>query len=151
MRATIRDRLSLNARAHLTGRANELAVLRQALVQDVPVVIHLHGIPGIGKSALAAAFAEDVRSLSGAALAVECAAVEPTERGLLRELGRLLALLWQFFRFHRYRLRFAFPIRNSYPTDIPRKVPLNCQGSVRMSLGKRGKSVGNHTFFACPG
>ena len=36
-----------------------------------------------------------------------------------------LALLWQFFRFHRYRLRFAFPIRNSYPTDIPRKVPLN--------------------------
>src|SRR3954451_4397882 len=43
---------------------------------------------------------------------------------------RPLSLLWQFFRFHRYRLRFAFPIRNSYPTDIPRKVPLNCQGSV---------------------
>src|SRR3954453_20034076 len=41
-----------------------------------------------------------------------------------------LALLWQFFRFHRYRLRFAFPIRNSYPTDIPRKVPLNCQSSA---------------------
>src|SRR4051812_5030386 len=41
-----------------------------------------------------------------------------------------LPLLWQFFRFHRYRLRFAFPIRNSYPTDIPRKVPLNCQGSA---------------------
>src|SRR3954469_13890681 len=44
---------------------------------------------------------------------------------------RLLALLWQFFRFHRYRLRFAFPIRNSYPTDIPRKVPLNCQSSAK--------------------
>src|SRR5690349_16867662 len=41
-----------------------------------------------------------------------------------------LSLLWQFFRFHRYRLRFAFPIRNSYPTDIPRKVSLNCQGSA---------------------
>ena len=44
--------------------------------------------------------------------------------------GECLALLWQSFRFHRYRLHFAFPIRNSYPTDIPRKVPLNCQGSA---------------------
>src|SRR5690349_19125777 len=41
-----------------------------------------------------------------------------------------LALLWQFFHFHRCHLRFAFPIRNSYPTDIPRKVPLNCQSSA---------------------
>src|SRR5690242_2356836 len=45
-------------------------------------------------------------------------------------LATYLALLWQFFRFHRYRLRFAFPIGNSYPTDIPQKVPLNCQSSV---------------------
>ena len=72
MRATIRDRLSLNARAHLTGRATELAVLHQALVQGVPVVIYLHGISGIGKSALAMAFAEDVRSLSGTALGRVC-------------------------------------------------------------------------------
>src|SRR5689334_16825667 len=49
------------------------------------------------------------------------------------QLRHCLALLWQFFRFHRYRLRFAFPIRNSYPTDIPRKVPLNCQSSARQS------------------
>src|SRR3954470_21060873 len=49
-------------------------------------------------------------------------------------LATYLALLWQFFRFHRYRLRFAFPIRNSYPTDIPRKVPLNCQSSARMAV-----------------
>src|SRR5689334_19028749 len=41
--------------------------------------------------------------------------------------------LGSFFRFHRYRLRFAFPIRNSYPTDIPRKVPLNCQSSATLS------------------
>src|SRR3954468_22110218 len=49
-------------------------------------------------------------------------------------LSDALALLWQFFRFHRYRLRFAFPIRNSYPTDIPRKVSLNCQGSARLGV-----------------
>src|SRR5690242_9988532 len=55
-------------------------------------------------------------------------------------LATYLALLWQFFRFHRYRLRFAFPIRNSYPTDIPRKVPLNCQSSVSQRF--LGSSVG---------
>src|SRR4051812_44060369 len=56
-------------------------------------------------------------------------------------LATYLALLWQFFRFHRYRLRFAFPIRNSYPTDIPRKVPLNCQGSVSVSVSIRPAST----------
>src|SRR5690349_21398660 len=57
--------------------------------------------------------------------------------------GDALTLLWHCFRFHRYRLRFAFPIRNSYPTDIPRKVPLNCQGSasVRLSVAERADII----------
>ncbi len=90
MRGTIRDRLSTNARAQLIGREDELGALRQALADGAPVVVHLHGLPGIGKSALAAAFVEEVRSGGGAVLAVECGAVEPTERGLLSELGRML-------------------------------------------------------------
>lgn len=90
MRGTIRDRLSSNARARLIGREDELGALRQALADGAPVVVHLHGLPGIGKSALAAAFVEEVRSGGGAVLAVECGAVEPTERGLLSELGRML-------------------------------------------------------------
>jgi hypothetical protein len=62
------------------------------------------------------------------------------EAGLLHELNgakhvakllaTYLALLWQLSRFRRCRLHFAFPIWNSYPTDIPQKVPLNCQSSV---------------------
>jgi AAA ATPase-like protein len=90
MRGTIRDRLSINAQAHLIGRADELGELRQALAEGVPIVVHLHGLPGIGKSAVAAAFVEEVRSSGATALTVECGAVEPTERGLLDELSRIL-------------------------------------------------------------
>ena len=90
MRGTISDRLSSNTRARLIGRKGELGALRRSLADGAPVAVHLHGLPGIGKSALAAAFAEEVRSGGGTVLAVECGAVEPTERGLLRELGRML-------------------------------------------------------------
>lgn len=90
MRGTIRDRLSLNAQAQLIGRAGELSALRQAFAEGFPIVVHLHGLPGIGKSAVAAAFVEEVRSNGATALTVECGAVEPTERGLLDELGRQL-------------------------------------------------------------
>src|SRR5690348_1470501 len=74
-----------------------------------------------------------------------------------------LALLWQFFHFHRCHLRFAFPIRNSYPTDIPRKVPLNCQSSARHhgtichrdhkvgsgpGPSRMARETGNHSTFS---
>src|SRR5947209_2598406 len=55
----------------------------------------------------------------------------PFRCSALRTVPVRLTLLWQFFRFHRYRLRFAFPIRNLYPTEIPQKVPLNCQSSAK--------------------
>ena len=90
MHSTIRDRLSRNAQTGLIGREDELSALQQALAAGAPVVIHLHGLPGIGKSALAAAFVEEVRGRGGTVLAIECGSVEPTERGLLSELGRLL-------------------------------------------------------------
>ena len=90
MGSTIRDRLSFNAQAQLIGRADELGVLRRAFAGGAPLVVHLHGLTGIGKSAVAAAFAEEVRSSGATALTIECGAVEPTERGLLDELGRQL-------------------------------------------------------------
>ncbi len=58
MPGTIRDRLSRNAQAQLIGRDAELGELREALAVGTPVVFHIHGLPGIGKSALLAAFAE---------------------------------------------------------------------------------------------
>ena len=90
MRATISDRLSRNARTRLIGREDELGALQQVLAEGALVVVYLHGLPGIGKSALAAAFAKEVRNSGGTVLAIECGAVEPTERGLLSELGRML-------------------------------------------------------------
>jgi hypothetical protein len=90
MPGTIRDRLSHNAQAQLIGREVELGELHQALAAGTPVVVHVHGLPGIGKSALLAAFAEQARSHATPVLGIECAAIEPTERGVLEELGRLV-------------------------------------------------------------
>src|SRR5690348_18502814 len=90
MPETIRDRLSRNAQAQLIGRDAELGELREALVVGTPVVFHVHGLPGIGKSALLAAFAEWSRSRAATVLDIECGAIEPTERGVLGELGRLV-------------------------------------------------------------
>jgi len=91
MPGTIRDRLSRNAQAQLIGRETELGELREALAVGTPVVFHIHGLPGIGKSALLAAFAEWSRGRAATVLEIECGAIEPTERGVLGELGRLIA------------------------------------------------------------
>ena len=56
MPGTIRDRLSRNAQAQLIGREAELGELKRALSAGTPVVFHVHGLPGIGKSALLAAY-----------------------------------------------------------------------------------------------
>ena len=90
MADSLRDRLSRNARTQLVGREDELDVLRRAFIVGTPAVVYLHGLPGIGKSALAAAFAEEVRDGAGSSVVIECGSVEPTERGLLSELGRML-------------------------------------------------------------
>lgn len=89
-RQTIGDRLSSNSDAQLIGRDQELDVLRRALTSNTPIVIHLYGLPGIGKSALVAIFAEEVRNSEGGVLEIECGAVEPTKISLLNELGRIL-------------------------------------------------------------
>jgi hypothetical protein len=90
MPGTIRDRLSRNAQAQLIGREAELGELQAALAVGTPVVLHVHGLSGIGKSALLAAFAEWSRSRAGTVVEIECGAIEPTERGVLDELGRLV-------------------------------------------------------------
>ncbi|MBV1796201.1 winged helix-turn-helix domain-containing protein [Siccirubricoccus sp. G192] len=87
---TIRDRLSRNARERLVGRQAELSQLRRALAEGAPAVIHLHGLSGVGKSAVLTAFAEEARGAGAAVLAVECGSIEPTERGVLKELGQSL-------------------------------------------------------------
>lgn len=68
------------------GRAAELAVLFRCLEEDGPLVVHVHGLVGVGKSTLLSAFVARARARGAIVVRLDCRAVEPTERGFLREL-----------------------------------------------------------------
>jgi adenylylsulfate kinase-like enzyme len=61
MTQTVRQLLDDQA-AGLVGRDDEMEILRQLLREAGPLVVFVHGIAGIGKSALADAFAVDARA-----------------------------------------------------------------------------------------
>lgn len=71
----------------LVGREQELDALLAAADPASPTsVVHLHGIPGIGKSHLLAAFAGQLDE-TATAVALDCRTIEPTERGLIGALA----------------------------------------------------------------
>jgi hypothetical protein len=51
------------------------------------LVTHLHGIAGIGKSTLLAAFAHQARAQGAVVVSLDCRLIEPTERGFAQELA----------------------------------------------------------------
>lgn len=69
------------------GRQRELSLLLETLSDSGPAVVYLHGIAGIGKSRLIAAFAERAAESGATALLIDCRSVEPTEQGFLRALA----------------------------------------------------------------
>ena len=81
----VRDLLAQTARETFVGRAKELSILCSLLV-DGPRVVFLHGIAGVGKSALLSVFAETARDRGVAVVPLDCRSIEPTERGFLQEL-----------------------------------------------------------------
>ncbi len=78
----------LHERAAFVGRDAELAILRRLLADDGPVVAFVHGIAGVGKSALLAAFAKEA---DAPVVALDGEALEPTATGFLRALSDVLA------------------------------------------------------------
>jgi len=74
----------------MVGRGRELAVLAGMIRADEPLVVYLYGLGGMGKTTLLAAFGELARNERATVTAVDCRAVEPTERGLLDELAGAL-------------------------------------------------------------
>jgi hypothetical protein len=69
------------------GRSEELRLLHETLADDGPVVVHLHGIAGIGKSRLLSAFCQSAREEGATVMWLDCRGIEPTEAGLLTELA----------------------------------------------------------------
>src|SRR5579862_2281951 len=92
MSGTLRTLLGARAAA-VVGRQAERAALLDLAERDRPLVAAVHGIAGIGKSALLAAFAEDARARGAAVVSLDCGGIEPTERGFLAALDRAIGAL----------------------------------------------------------
>ncbi|HEU5101521.1 MAG TPA: winged helix-turn-helix domain-containing protein [Roseiflexaceae bacterium] len=87
MSVSIGELLSRQTTARFYGRARELEVMRQLLEPGGPLVLHVHGIGGIGKSRLLDAFAAQACARGAAVVRLDCRSIEPTERGFLQELA----------------------------------------------------------------
>lgn len=74
----------------LAGREREQAVLRGLLAGDGPVVTHVHGIAGVGKSALMRWLAGEASAGGVAVVALDGREIEPTEQGVRGALGDAL-------------------------------------------------------------
>src|SRR5262245_47220832 len=84
------DILSERALAHFAGREREMDTLLRLFEKGGPLVVHVHGVAGIGKSSLLDAFARRARAQGIRVLRIDCRTVEPTARGLLTELSDAL-------------------------------------------------------------
>jgi hypothetical protein len=82
--------LARQAREEFIGRAGELATLRATLGADGARIIHVHGIVGIGKSALLARFAADAQAAGAVVVRLDCRRIEPTAAGFLHALGEAI-------------------------------------------------------------
>lgn len=85
---TVRERLHATATRPVYGRDELISRLATwACNQQEPIVTYLHGIPGIGKSTVAAALASRVRAAGGRALEFDCGAIEPTQATALAAIA----------------------------------------------------------------
>jgi hypothetical protein len=74
--------------AGFVGRVPERAVLAELSSGDgSTLLVHLHGLAGVGKSALLQVALADARCRGATVVLLDCRAIEPTDRGFLRELN----------------------------------------------------------------
>jgi hypothetical protein len=71
----------------ITGRERERAELRRLLEPDGPVVAHVHGLAGVGKTTLLHAFACEAGQAGAAVIELDGHVVAPTQREFMAALG----------------------------------------------------------------
>ena len=86
MQATIQDRIDERSGA-LIGRERESAALRRVLDPDGPLVAYVHGLGGVGKSAILRSFESGAAAAGAAVVALDGSTIEPTQRGFLAALS----------------------------------------------------------------
>lgn len=84
------DLLAVQAHRNFVGREDEIAALLSVLDPEGPRVLHVHGIAGIGKTALLDHFTRAARNRGATVINLDCRNVEPTESGLLQALGEAI-------------------------------------------------------------
>lgn len=93
MTGYIADLLARESQNNLASRPAELTALCAALREDVPRVIHISGIAGIGKSTLLEMFTSLARDQGAVVIKLDCRTIEPTPKGLLKQLGEATGLV----------------------------------------------------------
>jgi predicted alpha/beta-fold hydrolase len=88
--AKVRELLDQRASQSVISRNQEVAHLLDTFSQKAPLVVHLHGIAGIGKSTLLEVFAARARQRKIPVIRLDCRLIEPTERGFLHQLSAAL-------------------------------------------------------------
>lgn len=88
--ATMAERLAGNVPRQLVGRTAEVDAILRGLDADGPPVTYLHGLSGIGKSALLRAVATEAARHGVSVVALDGGDVEPTQRGFLVGLAEAL-------------------------------------------------------------
>jgi class 3 adenylate cyclase len=80
--------LSCRAAETFVGRSAELSVLDTLFARAGPLVVHIQGIGGVGKSSLLDAFERRARrSRAAVVIRLDCRGVEPTERGVIHAVA----------------------------------------------------------------
>jgi len=82
----IGERVRAQAAHGLLGRNRELAQLLHSLSSDGPIVTWVHGLAGVGKSALLRGFLEQARAQGHRAILLESRELEPTPSGFLSKI-----------------------------------------------------------------
>ena len=84
------DILAQRASTSMVGRDRELETLLGLLDDDSALVVHLHGIAGVGKSTLLTGFTHQAEIRGAVVVSLDSRLIEPTERGFVQELARAI-------------------------------------------------------------